>query len=211
MRQSEAARFDGEKWTFEVTISEFSNTAYGFDANETQKRELLTALKILNDYYAIVWRKSGRVAVKLLTVREAELDKGERGKMRIDVYANSLRGRPNFVSFNEYETMKKTVTGESKYHFLFQVIQGNNKYENALIAEVFGYESKKHAAEINGPEQLAAVKEYERLHRPRDRKYLQKWFDEWAALGLITYKRYQNKNQEKLKNNLLASGYCSIL
>lgn len=194
LRQSDAARFDGDKWTFEVTISEFSTIAYGFDANERQKRELLTALKILNDYYVIVWRQRGRVAVKLLTVREAELDKGERSKLRVEVYANALRGRPNFVSLNEYETMKKTVTGESKFHFLFQMIGGNNKKENALITEVFGYDTKKKDAEQNGgPEQLAAVKEYERLHRPRDRKYLQKWFEEWAALGLISYKRYQNK------------------
>lgn len=197
LRQSGGARFDGEKWAFEVSISEFSRVAYGFDANETQKRGLLTALKVLNDYYVIVWRKRGRVAVKLLTVREAELDKGEHGKMKIEVYKNALKGRPNFISFKEYQTMKKTVTGESKSHFLFQVIQGNNKTEQALITEVFGYDTKKNEAERSGgPEQLAAVREYERLHRPRDRKYILKWFEEWAALGLISYKRYQNKKRE---------------
>ena len=194
LRQSPRATFNGDRYTIETNITEFAAICYGFDANETQKRELFTALMVLNDLYVIVWRKRGRVAVKLLTVREIGLDKQERGKLKIEVYANALQGRPNFISLNEYNAMKKTVTGESKYHFLFQVIQGNNKLENALITEVFGYDTKKQDAEnAGGPEQLAAVREYERLHRPRDRKYLQKWFEEWAALGLISYKRYQNK------------------
>ena len=197
LRQSEAARFDGERYTIETSISEFAYICEGFDANERQKQELLTALMVLNNLYVVVWRKRGRVAVKLLTVREIGLDKQERGKLKIEVYANALKGRPNFISLGEYKDMKKTVTGESKAHFLFQMIGGNNKKENTLISEVFGYDTKKQGAQDTGDiEQIRAVEEYERKNRPRDRKYLQKWFEEWSQNGLIQYTRTQNKGGE---------------
>ena len=197
LRQSNAARFDGDKYTIETNISEFANICEGYDANETQKQELLTALMVLNNLYVVVWRKSGRVAVKLLTVRELGMDKQERGKRQIEVYANALKGRPNLVSLGEYKDMKKSVTGESKAHFVFQVIGGNNKKENTMISEVFGYDTKKQNAQDTGDaEQIRAVEEYERKNRPRDRKYLLKWFEEWSQNGLIKYTRTQNKAGE---------------
>jgi len=197
LRQSPAARFDGDRYIINTNLTEFSDACGSTDANEREKQALLTALMVLSNLYVVVWRQRGRVAVKLLTVREIGLDKQERGKLKIEVYANALKGRPNIISLEEYKEMKKTVTGESKAHFLFQMISGNNKKENTLISEVFGYDTKKQDAQDTGDsEQVRAVEEYERKNRPRDRKYLQKWFTEWTEKGLITYTRTKNKGGE---------------
>jgi len=186
-------------YTLRTNISEFSDLCGYADANEEQKQQLLTALRVLHNLYIIVWKPTGRVAVQLFGVQQIGLSGKERGNLVLNVFASGLKGRPNLVSAAELSAMKKKEKGAAMLHFRGQILSKGHKVETTLMDEIFGYTDRIREAELTGdPQQVTAVRDYIRKHRSRDKKKLLQWFDDWAARGIISYEITTAKNGETL-------------
>lgn len=188
-------------YTIATNISEFCECCGYKDANEEQKQQFSAALSVLHNLYIVIWKPKGRVLVQLFGVQQKGFDGGERGNLVLNVFANGLQGtgRPNFVSGHELTAMKKKEKGAAMLHFRGQILSKGHKVETSLLDEIFGYTDRLNEAERTGdPQQVAAVREYIRKHKSRDKKKLIQWFDDWAERGIISYEVTTTKNGETL-------------
>ena len=92
--------------------------------------------------------------------------------------------------------MQKKAKGQAQFHFNSQLMAKGQKEENALIIEVFGYDTMEREAAGN-PESERNVKEYIRKHKDRDKKKIAKWFEEYKQNGILeSYSRTKNAKGE---------------
>ena len=181
-------------YSLDTNLTEFSELCGYSDANEQEKQQLLTALRIIDGIFLVLWKPTGQIAQRIFTLERFGLTGTEAGRLRMHVYASGFRGRPNLVSIAEIEAMKRNEKGEAKRHFRGQILSKGQKEENALLDEIFMYSDKIREAEQTGDaEQLDAAKEYRRKKFSRDKDKMRRWFAEWEKQGIISYKITQNK------------------
>ena len=189
-------------YTLKTNLTELSEL-YGYsDANEQQKQQLLTALHVLHNLYIVIWKPTGRVAVQLFGLQQYGLagGTGER-EIVINVFASGFRGRPQFLDAAQYAEMRKREKGNSMRYFRGQIIAKPHSNEEDLLIQVFRYDlMRDEAANTNDTAQIAAVEEYIRKHKSRDKKRLRGWFDEYARRGWITYTVRANKKGDIIYN-----------
>lgn len=180
-------------YRFETNLTEFSELCGYKDANDEQKLQLLASLMILRGLYLVVWRSTGRNAVQVLNVPEIGISGKDKGKVIIDVTTEAMKGRPQLVTMSDFERLRKIAKGAAKNHFRYQILAKGQMEERALVSQVFGYEYKLDELK-DKPAELEKAREDIRKHGGRDKKALQKWFDEYAEMGVIQYTRSQNAN-----------------
>ena len=137
-------------YTLETNLTEFSELCGYSDANEQEKQQLLTALRIIDGIFLVLWKPTGQIAQRIFTLERFGLTGTEAGRLRMHVYASGFRGRPNLVSTAEIEAMKRNEKGEAKRHFRGQILSKGQKEENALMDEIFMYSDKIREAEQTG-------------------------------------------------------------
>lgn len=185
-------------YTFRTNISEFSELCGYADANDEQKRAVLSALSVLNGLYLAVWRPRGLSAVNVLNIREIGITGQARGELIIDVTTDAMKGRPQLLEYSDFERIRREAKGYAENHFRYQIIAKGHKTENALLDEIFGYTNAiREATEAHADaETLNALRRNQQKHRPRDRARLQRMFEREAAAGFLTFKRYTNAKGE---------------
>ena len=193
----------GGWYTYETNITEFSRLC-GYDsANMEERTALMHSLMILRDLYVIVWKPKGRVAIQLLTVPEIGVSGELKGQFKLQVNAQALKGHQNYITLGEVRKMQKDAKGQAQTHFNSQLIAKGQKEENALIAEVFGYDTMLREAtgytddERVNPDAVRNVKEFIRKNKPNHRKKIAKWFEEYREKGYLeSYSRTKNARGE---------------
>lgn len=180
-------------YRFETNLTEFSELCGFTDANDEQKLQLLASLMILNGLYLVVWRSSGQHAVSVLHIPEFGISGEAKGRVIIDVTTEAMKGRPQLVTMYDFQRLRKLAKGAAKNHFRYQILAKGQREERALVSEVFGYQYKLDELK-DKPDELARARDDIRKHGSRDKKALQKWFDEYAQLGVIKYTRTKNPN-----------------
>ena len=184
-------------YSFKTNISKFAELCGFADANEEQKRGIITALGVLDGIYLVVWRPKGPTAVRVLSIREIGVGGEAKGDLLLDVTTDAMKGRPQLIAWDDFKALRQRAKGKAENHFRYQIISKGHKAENALLNEVFGYDNKIAEAEKMGtPEDLAAVRLDIKAHKPRDRKKLQKLFEDYQSEGYIRYSKTTNKKGE---------------
>ena len=182
---------------FKTNISKFAELCGFADANDEQKRGILTALGVLDGMYLVAWRPKGPTAVRVLSIREIGLTGEAKGDLLLDVTTDAMKGRPQLIAWDDFKALRQRAKGLAENHFRYQIISKGHKEENALLNEVFGYDNKIAEAEKLGtPEDLATVRLNIKAHKPRDRKKLQKWFEDYQRKGYIKYSKKTNLKGE---------------
>lgn len=181
-------------YEYRFNISQFAELVGYKDANETQKKELLTALGVLDGLYLIVWKQDGRHAVRVLTLQSIGIDGQAKGDIVIHVTAESMAGRPNLLTAGDLAGMQKLLKGEAGSHFKHQILSKGHKEEEAMLSEVFGYDVMEaeafstHGENLElGLERAAKVKKYIQGHKARDKKRLLNMFEQYRKGGYINY------------------------
>ena len=187
----------------ETTITKFSELCGYEQANGDELKALLTALYILRDLYLIVWTPKGREAINLLMMPNIGVEGEIKGRIKLYVSADALRGHQNFIEMDEMRKLKEDTKGQAQAHFNYQLIAKNQKEEQALLNEVFGYDTMLFEAtgctgdERVNPNDVRNVKEYIRKHKTNDRDKIKKWFDKRVQNGFLTsWSRTKNAKGE---------------
>ena len=188
----------GGWYTYETTITEFATLCGYENPNAEQLRAVFLSLMILNGLYLAVWRPRGLAAVKILNVRELGLTGDIRGNIVIEVSEDATKGRPQLLTWNDFERMRKEAKGLAENHFRYQIIGKGHKTEEALLNEIFGYEKTIREATEQGAdaETLNGIKRNQQKHKPRDKKRLQVMFERQQAAGFLTFRKYTNAKGE---------------
>lgn len=201
---------DNGRFEFQTNISEFAEICGYVDANQEQKRALLGGLLLLSNLYFVVDKPKkygerinakgrkvkaitgGRSALRFLNVPEIGLDTGG---LRIEVYPESLKGRPTLITAEVYQQLRAEAKGLTQSRFNFQIATKSHKSERDLIDEVFGFaDMLKYAT----AEDLPKVTKYVQGHRSRERDRLLRWFDDYVKAGIITdFKRVPSKTDKR--------------
>ena len=185
------------RYTFHTNISRFAELCGFYDANDEEKKGILAALGVLDGMYLAVWRPKGISAVNVLNIREIGLTGGAKGDLVLDVTTDAMKGRPQLIAWDDFKALRQRAKGKAENHFRYQIFSKGHKEENALLNEVFGYDHKIAEAEKLGtPEDLAAVRLNIKSHKPRDRKKLQMWFEDYQREGYIKYSKKTNPKGE---------------
>ena len=193
LRQIKGVEPTNGQYTFETNLTEFSNICGYADANDEEKKQLLTALLVIDGVFLVVWKNGGQYAQRILTVERFGLTSETAYKLRFHVFASAIKGRPKFISRYELMAMREKEKGEAKRHFRGQILAKGHKREETLLDEVFEYSDKiREAEQTEDAEQVAAAKEYKRKTLNRNRNKLIRWFEDWAKRGIIEYTREQN-------------------
>lgn len=200
-------------FNYKTNITDFSKMCGYEQANGDEMKALLTALLILRDLYLIVWRPKGRVAINLLALPEVGVDGELKGQFTVQLRAEALRGHQNFIEMDEIRKLQKDTKGQARAHFNSQLIAKNQKEEQALLNEVFGYDTMLFEAtgytgdERVKPDEVRNVKEYIRKHKTRDRNQIQRWFNECVQNGFLTsWSRTKNAKGEYIYKWRRANG-----
>ena len=185
-------RPDGRHYYLETNISEFSTLCGYADANQEQKSEIMRAIKVLDGLFLVVWRAEGIRAVRVFTLEEVGLKGKGAGSLVFRVNAEVAKGRPNLISYNDYEEMRKNAKGQAKNRFRNQIIAKGQKEENALLDEVFGYTETIDNIKATGgsDEEVAKAKRTNTLHKSRDKKRIAQWFEEYKQNGWLEWYTY---------------------
>lgn len=180
------------QYTFETNLSEFSELLGYKDANQTQKLEIMRALQVLDGLYLAVWRSDGLKAVRVFTIQEIGLAGVYTGKLTLQVNADTMKGRPNLISYKDFDNMRKDAKGQAENHFRGQIIAKGQKAENALLTEVFGYDVLLTNIERSGgsAEDLAKAKRNIDKHKSRDKRRIAKMFEEYKKRGWLEWYTY---------------------
>ena len=186
-------------YTFETNLSEFSELIGFTDANQTQKVEIMRALQVLDGLYLAVWRSDGLHGVRVFTIQDIGITGEARGKLTLRVNADVMKGRPNLISFKDFDAMRKASKGQAENHFRYQILSKGQKEENALLNEVFGYDTLLKEIELSGgtAEEIVKAKRNIEKHKSRDKRRVAKWFAEYKAKGwLLSYTYTRNGRGE---------------
>ena len=187
------------QYTFETNISEFSGLIGYTDANQTEKMEIMRALQILDGLYLAVWRSNGLEALRVFTIQRIGLAGELAGQLTLQVNANAMKGRPNLISFKDFDAMRKASKGQAENHFRYQILSKGQKEETALLNEVFGYDTLLKEIEVSGgtAEEIAKAKRNIDKHKSRDKRRIAKWFEEYRAKGwLLSYTYTKNGKRD---------------
>lgn len=180
------------QYTFETNITEFSELIGYKDANQTEKMEIMRALQVLDGLYLAVWRSEGLKAVRVFTIQEIGITGVYSGKLTLQVNADTMKGRPNLISYKDFNDMRKDAKGQAENHFRHQIIGKGQKEEKALLNEVFGYDTLLNEIEISGgsAEDIAKAKRNIDKHKSRDKRRLAKMFEDYKTRGWLTSYTY---------------------
>lgn len=183
-------------YTLETNLTEFSTLCGYDDANETEKQQLLTALRVLHNLYIVLWKPTGRVAVQLFGLQQYGLaDGGRERKLVLNVFASGFRGRPQFWDAQKFALMRKKEKGATVRRFKYQITAIGHATDEYLLTWVFGYDKMRaEALKTEDAGQMRNVEEYIRKHKSRDKKRLAKMFEDFAADGILTYTVTKNKD-----------------
>lgn len=201
---------DNGRFEFSTNISEFAEICGYVDANQDEKNALLGGLLVLSNLYFVVdkpiryseWTnrkgrtvktiKGGRTALRFLNVPAIGIDSGE---LRIEVYPESLKGRPTIITAEAFKLLRSKSKGLAQSRFNYQIATKSHKSERDLIDEVFGFaEMLKFAT----AEELPKVTKYVQGHRSRERERVLRWFDDYVKAGIITeFKREPSKTEKR--------------
>ena len=188
----------GGWYTYETTITEFA-TLCGYETpTGEQVRAVLLALLVLKNLYLAVWKSDGIHAVNILNVPDIGVTGEARGKIRIQVNADATKGRPQLLTWKDFERMRREAKGYAENHFRYQIIGKGHKTEDALLNEIFGYENAINEAREQGAdaETLNGLRRNQQKHKPRDKKRLQAMFEQQQAAGFLTFRKYTNAKGE---------------
>ena len=182
----------GGIYKIETNISEFSGLIGFKDANQSQKLEIMRALQILDGLYLAVWRSDGLRAVRVFTIQEIGIKGAIAGKLTLHVNADVMKGRPNLISYRDFDDMRKDAKGQAQNHFRNQIIAKGQIREEALLNEVFGYEVKIQNIQNTGgtAEEIAKAQRSIINHKGRDKKNIAKWFEEYKQKGWLLWYTY---------------------
>ncbi len=208
-------RIDAENGRYHVgtSIEELSKIVGYADANSTEKKALFGGLMLFNDLYVVLDKplrttkivgkngkerritSGGPTAISVLHLEEFGLTTGE---IKLSISPEALKGKPVYITEKAYKQMKKAAKGAAQSRFNAQLLTKGHKDENDLVAEVFGYESMQRNAELikdadERDAELKRVKIYIQNHRSDDKKKIAKWFQQYAAEGILTYERIKSK------------------
>ena len=184
----------GGWYTYETTITEFA-TLCGYETpTGEQVRAVLLALLVLKNLYLAVWKSDGIHAVNILNVPDIGVTGEARGKIRIQVNADATKGRPQLLTWKDFERMRREAKGYAENHFRYQIIGKGHKTEDALLNEIFGYENAINEAREQGAdaETLNGLRRNQQKHKPRDKKRLLTMFEREQAAGFLTFRKYTN-------------------
>ena len=184
----------GEWYTYETTITNFATLCGYENPNADELRGVMLSLLVLSTCYLAVWKKDGIHAINILNVPDIGVTGEARGKIRIQVNIEATKGRPQLLTYSDFERMRKEAKGYAANHFRYQIIGKGHKNEDALLDEVFGYTYKLREAAQQGAdaETLEAMKRSQQQNKPNHRKSLLKMFERESAAGFLKYKRYTN-------------------
>lgn len=188
----------GGWYAYKTNITEFATLCGYENPNAEELRAVFLSLMILNGLYLAVWRPRGLAAVKILNVRELGLTGDIRGNIVIEVSEDATKGRPQLLTWKDFERMRKEAKGLAENHFRYQIVGKGHKTEEALLNEIFGYETAIKEAQGNGAdaETLNGIKRNQQKHKPRDKKRLQAMFERQQAAGFLTFRKYTNAKGE---------------
>lgn len=189
-------------YTYHTNISKFAEACGYKDANEEEKKALLTALGVLNGLYLIVWTPKGREAVNVLRLRKIGLDGQAAGNLVLDISEEVMKGRPNLLTWGELQQVRDNCKGQAERHFRYQIYGKGHIEEEDMLKQVFGYDTMLLEAtrgtgnEQEYAEQVKNVKRYISTHKAADRKKMRGWFEKFAKQGYISYTITTNKRGE---------------
>ena len=180
------------QYTFETNLTEFSELLGYKDANQTQKLEIMRALQVLDGLYLAVWRSDGLKAVRVFNIQEIGLTGVYSGKLTLQVNADTMKGRPQLISYKDFNDMRKDAKGQAENHFRGQILAKGQKEENALLKEVFGYETLLNEIQASGgtAEDIAKAKRNIEKHKSRDKRRIANMFAQYKQRGWLEWYTY---------------------
>ena len=192
----------------DISISKFAELCGMMDANQKEKNALFGCLMLLKDIYLRTTfpyrvKKTGKgkkytvggdYYVQVANIPTFQYDGETVGKFTIQITANDLGGELMPITSDTYLLLKKSAKGASERRFQAQLLGKDNKNENDLVDECFGFaDMLKYAT----PEDLKGVKEYVWGHRKGAKKKVKAWFEKYKELGVITSYTYRkNKTRD---------------
>lgn len=188
----------GDWYTYETTITEFATLCGYENPNAEELRAVLLSLLVLKNLYLAVWKSDGIHAVNILNVPDIGVTGEARGKIRIQVNKDATKGRPQLLTWKDFERMRKEAKGLAENHFRYQIVGKGHKTEEALLNETFGYEKTIREATEQGAdaETLKGIKRNQQKHKPNHKKRLLKMFEREQAAGFLTFRKYTNAKGE---------------
>ena len=187
------------RYTFETNISEFAGLIGFDDANQTEKMEIMRALQVLDGLYLAVWRSDGLHAVRVFTIQDIGLTGKAQGLLTLEVNADTMKGHPNLISYKDFDAMRKASKGQAENHFRYQILSKGQKEEEALLNEVFGYDTLLKEITITGGtvDDVAKAKRNIEKHQSRDKRRLAAMFEDYKTRGWLTNYTYTKNGQRK--------------
>ena len=182
----------GGYFTFNTNITEFAELIGYTDANQEQKMEIMRALQVLDGLFLAVWRSEGCKAVRVFTLQQIGVSGVYAGQLVLQVNADVMKGRPNLISFKDFDAIRKASKGQAENHFRYQILSKGQKEENALLNEVFGYDTLLKEIELSGgtADDIAKAKRNIDKHKSRDKRRIAKWFEEYKEKGWLLWYTY---------------------
>jgi len=192
----------GGWYTYNTTLTEFATLCGYENPNTEELRAVLLSLLVLKNLYLAVWKSDGIHAVNILNIPDIGVTGEARGKIRIQVNTDATKGRPQLLTYKDFERIRREAKGYAENHFRYQIIAKGHKTENALLDEIFGYTNaiREATAAHADAETLNALRRNQQKHRPRDRARLQRMFEREAAAGFLTFRKYTNAKGETVYN-----------
>lgn len=185
----------------DINISEFAELCGMKDANQKEKTALFGCLMLLKEIYIRTnfpyrlktkkgkkYPVGGEHYVQVANIPDYFLKDGRIDKFTIHLTANDLGRELMPITSETYLLLKKSAKGASERRFQAQLIGKDNKGENDLVDECFGFaDMLKYAA----PEELEKIKKYVQGHRKDAKKKVKAWFEKYKEMGVITSYKYR--------------------
>lgn len=189
-------------YTYNTTITEFATLCGYENPNTEQLRSVMLSLLVLRNLYLAVWKQDGLHAVNILNIPDIGVTGEARGKIKIQVNTDATKGRPQLLTYKDFERIRREAKGYAENHFRYQIIAKGHKTENALLDEIFGYSNAiREATEAHADaETLNGLKRNQQKNRPRDRARLLRMFEREQAAGFLTFRKYTNAKGETVYN-----------
>lgn len=177
-----------------TTLSAFANECIGWDANQSQKDEIKTALSVLDNLFIVVPRPRKVEAIRLVVLKK--ISKTDSGviELEIDVSALAAKGVTQVIGTEEYRELKKMCQSLSQSRFNAIILGKTHQQESTLLDDIFGYTDEIETAKINGETEAQIKKRQEnhRRHLSRDKRKLEEMFNGAKESGaILSYNKRQ--------------------
>lgn len=183
-------------YTIKTTISEFSDTCIGWDANEEEKTELIAALNVLHDLVLVIPLPNRTQFSKLIWLKE--MIRHDSGRLDLEIYVSKVIGlRSNKITIENWKKMQSIGRGQMYNRFINALPIKTHKQEMGLLNDIFGYQNEIDLAKCsftNREELEAELKRIEKNQKKnlgRDKKKLEAMFEKAQQEGLIKYTKKQ--------------------